>query len=251
MKNKNSIVILILAMAVSLSGITSCAQWSTREWKELKDRKFYFQKFTYSFAGETRENAFNFMKSEPLKETLNIVAKKYNIIIDVSEFQNFIYSEDYSKLAVSGVFQEAKFIWESKKKQVNQIEIEYEMRPDIEAKGVLIIYKISIKNNDKVRAFFYDRVYDRKEILTNLAASFGYAGLSKAEQDIKGVGDTTDRLILADDKPKVEFDDGDIKSETAILIKKQIALHVRGLKPKEKEAFRADIVQFINAICEK
>lgn len=249
MKNKNSIILLALAMTVTLSGITSCSHWSTRDWSELKDRKFYFQKFTYSFVGKTKENAFNFMKSEPLKETLNIVAKKYNIIIDITEFQNFIYSEDYSKLTASGVLRDTKFIWESKKKQVNQIEIEYDMRPEIEAKDVVIIYRISIKNNDKVRAFFYDRVYDRKEVLTNLAASFGYGGLNKAEQDIKGAGDTKERLILANDKPRVEINDGDIKNETATLIKKQIALYVRGLNPKEKDAFRADFVKFINAIC--
>jgi hypothetical protein len=249
MKNKNSIIFLALAMTVSLSGITSCTRWSTRDWNELKDRKFYFQKFAYSFAGETNENAFNFMKSEPLKETLNIVAKKYNIIIDVTEFQDFIYSGDYSKLSVAGFLRDAKFIWESKKKQVNQIEIEYEMRPELEAKNVVIIYKLTIKNNDKVRAFFLDRVYDRKDILTNLASSFGYGGLSKTGQDIKVAGDTKDRLIVADDKSGVEVNDGDIMSETVTLIKKQIALFVRGLKPNEKKAFREDLVRFINAIC--
>jgi hypothetical protein len=249
MKNKNSIITLVLAMTVSLSGITSCTQWSTRDWNELKDRKFYFQKFTYRFAGETNENAFNFMKSEPLKETLNIVAKKYNIIIDVSEFQDFIYSDDYSKLSTSGLLQDSEFIWESRKKRVNQIEIEYDMRPDPEAKSVVITYRLSVKNNDKVRAFFYDRAYDRKKFLPNLAASFGYGALLKTEQDIKVAGDTKDRLILVDDKPGVDVNDGDVKSETATLIKKQIALYVRGLKPKEKKAFREDLVQFINAIC--
>ena len=237
-------------MTVSLSGITSCTRWSTRDWDELKDRKFYFQKFTYSFVGETKESAFNFMKSEPLKETLNIVAKKYNIIIDISEFQNFIYSGDYSKLSVPGFLQDTKFIWESKKKQVNQIEIEYDMRPELEAKNVVIIYRLSVKTNDRVRAFFLDRVYDRKDILTNLASSFGYGGLSKTEQDIKVAGDAKDRIILNDDKPRVEVNDGDIKSETATIIKKQIALYVRGLNPSEKKAFREDLVQFINAICE-
>jgi hypothetical protein len=249
MKIEKIIIIMTLVMAVFLSGIISCTQWSTRDWNELKDRKFYFQKFKYTYRGETKENAFNFMKSIPLTEALNIVAKRYDITIDVTEFQNFIYSGDYLKLKTSGIVQDEVFFWESKNKQVNQIEIEYEMRPELDAKSVLIIYKLLIKNNDEVRAFFYDRVYDRNDILKNLASSFGYGVSDTGKKEPGGPIDTKNRIIVADSKSRVSYNNNDVKNETEAIIKKQIALYVRGLKSDEREVFRADLVRFINEIC--
>ncbi len=251
MKIKNKIIILTLVMAVPLSGIISCEQWSTKDWNELKDRKFYFQKFTYKFKGETKEKALNFMKDTPVTEMLNIVAKRYDITIDVTEFQNFLYAGDYLKLNTSGVIHDEVFFWESRNKQVNQIEIEYEIRPDFETKSLAITYKLLIKNNDKVRAFFFDRVDNRKDILKNLASSFGHEASDTSKKGSIVAVDTKNRLIVADNKTKgsYTYNSNDVKNETEAIIKKQIALYVRGLKPDEKEAFRADLVRFINEIC--
>ena len=241
MKIEKNIIILTLVMVISLSGIISCTKWSTRDWNEIKDRKFYFQKFTYKHTGETQESSFDFMKSTPLTEMLNMVANKYNIIIDVTEFQNFIYSGDYLMIDTFGVFQDEVFTWESRKKQVNQIEIEYEMRPEIELKSEAIIYRFLIKNNGRVRASYFDRVYDKKDILKNLATNLGYGGTA----DIKN------RLIVADRKSRESYtyNSNDVKNETEAIIKRQIALYVRGLKPDEKKVFRNELVRFINEIC--
>lgn len=249
MKNKNSIIILVLIMTVCLSAITSCTIWNAKDWKALKDRKFYFQKFTFSSLREEKKTAFKFMETAPIKEMLYIISKKHDLLVDMTEFQYFIESGDYAMLHVTGILQDQNYIWESKKKQVNQIEIEYVIQPETQLSRDLIVYKLLIKNDDKVRAIYLDKVYEIDNILKNFAANLDYGDMSNIEQEIKESKDSKNRLILAADKPRVEINDGDAKSEMVVIIKKQIALYVKGLKPKEKEAFRANLVQFINAIC--
>jgi hypothetical protein len=81
-----SVISIILLLILTVS----CTTWSKKEWDELIDRTFYFQKFKYSYKGSSREHAYYFMKEFPLKEMIAMLEKKYNIKINTDDFNKFL-----------------------------------------------------------------------------------------------------------------------------------------------------------------
>lgn len=157
-------VLLLTALALS------CSVWNTRQWEGLADKKFYFQRFEYSFKGGDKKTALAFMRDFPLKEVCSLIQKKYGIEIDTAEFDSFLASADESRITEFGVILKEHFTWQSAGNRPQVMELEYmnvfhEFATDAERH-----YRLTIKTGDKKRSIISDRVEGRDEVPESLAA---------------------------------------------------------------------------------
>lgn len=157
-------IVPILALAAS------CTIWNARQWESLEDRSFHFQRFAYYLKGADRRTAFEFMRDFPLDEALRIVAERYSIVIDSSEFRSFMEDpENERSLEVYGVILSERFTWRSKNANDNTIELEYANEFKEESTDTIRRYSFTIRSGGKVRAVLGDTVDKREDVPSSLA----------------------------------------------------------------------------------
>jgi hypothetical protein len=166
MKFKQTAVISII---LSLILVSSCTTWSKKDWDELIDRTFYFQKFKYTYKGSSREHSYYFMKEFPMKEMLGLIEKKYNIKIDTTEYDKFLLDGNFQKevKSVSGTFLDNDFTWEAKTKQRYEIWFEYMTLFSNEGDKSLT-FELEIITNKKTRKYFFGNIFDKKNVIEKL-----------------------------------------------------------------------------------
>lgn len=160
----------IISLILSVILISSCSTWSKKDWDELIDRTFYFQKFKYTFKGSSREHAFYFMKDFPVKEMTTLLEKKYNIKIDTAEYDNFLTEANFQKevKSLTGTFLDNDFIWEAKTPQRYEIWFEY-MTLFSEDGNKSLTFELEIITNKKTRKYFFGNIFDKKNVIEKLA----------------------------------------------------------------------------------
>lgn len=238
---KNMLLILLLV----LFSAGSCASRSAKEWDELKDRDFYFQKFKYSVKGIKKDQALEFMKRFPTKKIFKILSHKFNINIDSSEFENFFSSKNYSEFKTKGLISDLEFIWQNKNKHANTIELDYNtyfptplgFSDDKE-------YIITLKVDNRGWNTFIGKIIDNRSALQSIANSIGYSRLNENSDDF---------YINKENKTVVCLVSPEAMEKTTISkesIKKQIKEYINTMKQDEKKKFRDDIIKFLYSTIE-
>ncbi len=169
MKKNIRFMLLVPALA---SGVLflSCTIWNARQWEELADRSFHFQKFTYYLKGADRRTAFEFMRDFPIDEALRTIAEKHSIEIDAGEFKSFMEIPDNERrLSVFGVILSERFSWESAVEHANTIEFEYANEFADESTDTRRHYSLILKTGGRVRAVYGDMVEGREDVVGSLA----------------------------------------------------------------------------------
>ncbi len=185
---RKGIRFLIIAAIVSVQ--LSCTLWSARQWDELKDRKFHFQRFTYYLKGGSREKAFAFMRDFPVKEMLRLISGKHNIEIDASEFEAFIAEEENRKgVKAFGILIKERFRWEAVKKQANGVELEYANEFAYESEPVRT-YTVRLRVNGRLRASYGDSIENREGVVRSLRSKLRIGEAEGAKK--KAPADKTD-----------------------------------------------------------
>ena len=159
----------VISLILSLVLVASCTTWSKKDWDELIDRTFYFQRFKYTYKGSSRQHAYYFMKDFPVKEMVALLEKKYNIKIDTKDFDKFLQDGNYQKevKSLTDTFLDTDFIWESKNPQRYEIWFEY-MTVFSNEGDKLLSYELEIITNKKVRKYFFGNIFDKNNVIEKL-----------------------------------------------------------------------------------
>lgn len=177
---KKGMRFLIIAAVASLQ--LSCTLWSARQWDELKDRKFHFQRFTYYLKGGSREKAFAFMRDFPVKEMLRLLSERLDIEIDASEFESFIAEEENRRrLKAFGILIKERFRWESAKKRANGVELEYANEFAYESEPVRT-YTVRLMVNGRLRASYGDSIESREGVIRSLRLKLRFGETDGAQE---------------------------------------------------------------------
>ncbi len=157
-------LLLILICGLYLS----CTIWNTTQWKDLQNRDFYLTRFVVYNKGSNSTNAFRLMQSFQLKKTMEIISRKYNININISNFNEYIKNGKASDLEVFGVLTNDRFTWENTDRKLNVIEIEYNLQGKETFDGMIPKYIINIKTDGKLRAIHSDAVENVNQVPASL-----------------------------------------------------------------------------------
>ncbi len=158
-----------LALA-AVCAVLSCTTWSSSQWRELENKTFYFNKFSYYIKGGDRKTAFDFMKTFPVKDMFLLIEKKYSISVDMSEFSGFLDGRKEDEIKVFGVILPERFTWESGLRHQQTIDFEYENRFIEDTTDVERRFSLTLKTAGKIRATVTGTVPDMNGVIKNLSA---------------------------------------------------------------------------------
>jgi len=232
------IIIFILIFA------NSCSTLNTKEVENLKDKKFYLQNFKYSEKGINKKTAFEIIEKFPTDRILQIISHKYSIIIDSSDFEEFIISENSPMLKTKGMLFDIAYIWENSNKHDNIIEIEYinyfsdSYKTDTDKEFV-----ISVKAGGKTVDTFMGKIIDKIPALISIAKSMDYARVDEKNDDLylNKITKGTVSLISSNLKEKKKI----AKKNSKEKIIQDIKNYLESISPDEKKKFRDEIIKFL------
>ena len=157
---RNPVIILL-----SLFFFTGCFFNTKENINKLPDKKFFFSEFQFILPGQTKESAMIFFKNFPVKKIMFMLAQEYNIIIDISDYNEFIKSGDTAVLKPDGSFRIIKHTWSKTDKESNRITIIFDqdyMNPDI------LKFKLGMYSKNSTIKLFNTEINNQDYILNSL-----------------------------------------------------------------------------------
>jgi len=214
---------------------------------ELPDKKFYFTQFQYVLHGADKDRTFRLFKTFPVKKIMYLLAKEYNIEIDISDFNGFIKSADLSQLEAYGGLRTVKQTWNTGKDKDAQNKIififEQDMVNDRDLK-----FTIEISSNNKNLNTIKTSISRIDFIFKQLEFSLKSAKENAKEYDEKNL----DKVSLAPmiiEESSIALD-AHAQQEELTKIKSMIKDYVKQMNPEQKKEFKHDIMEYIYKACE-
>ena len=243
MKHKHIKFISCLTLLLCFN--LNCFTTQKIDGNELPDKKFYFTQFQYVVHGSDKDRAFQLFKNFPVKKIMYLIAKEYNIEIDIIDFNNFIKSSDMSQIESYGGLRDVKQTWNIKGEKNNKIIFIYEQDMVNERD---IKFSIKISSGDKELSTIKAPVSRIDFIFKQLEFSLKSAKENAKEYDEKNL----DKVSLAPMVVEVlsEAADKHNQQEKLSEIKSKINDYVKQLNQDQKKEFKHDILDYIYKTCE-
>jgi len=241
-------ILTLITFLIIFSISSSCTHLVQRQMSKIEDRNFIFTNFYHSHLGSDEEKAYKFYKEFPLKKIMFLLAKEHNLTIDISEFQRFIGSDDFSQINVKKGFRKEHFSWDNKIETENRIIIHHQ-RDYFEQKNPEI--KISlIHGNRRIEILQTD--YDNYDyIFKRLAGSFATASEGIKEYEKMGYETAVPVAGLIEYLSAKGSEAGKPGSEDKkTAIKTLIKDHTIDMDKDEKAKFRHEMLDFIYKVTE-
>ena len=251
---KKNVLFIYIILAAS---ILSCTSMSSKDWQNLQNKNFYFHSFLIYSKEINNKLAFNQMKSFPVEKILAILAHKYNISIDSSDFADFISSDtpefkDDSILGVSVLRTDYK--WENINNNPNTIELAYYSLPEptgLNPNVVSLRYKITINIDGREKEVIYKELFSDQPVIFYIAKGLDYSRLNPGSDDVYINNETKQQIDLTKSNiflaiyKKVDTNKEQTLSEETI--KQDIKAYGSKLTPENKKIFRDNIIKFLYA----
>ena len=211
----------------------------------LPDKKFYFTQFQYVLHGVDKDRALQLFKTFPVKKIMYLIAKEYNIEIDINDFNSFIKSSDLSQIESYGALRNLKQTWNSDKDKHNKIIFIFE-QDMVNDRDLKFMIKISSDNKDlstiKTSISRIDFIFKQLEF------SLKSAKENAKEYDEKNLDKVSLAPMVIEDS-YIAFDSND-QQEKLTKIKSMIKDYVKQLNQDQKKEFKHDIMDYIYKTCE-
>lgn len=214
-----------------------------KNFEKLPDKKFYFSEFQFILIGKDKKDAYNFFKKFPVKKVMFLLAKEYNLTIDISNFNNFLNSENYTSIESEGALRVSRNIWKNKKVENNRIVFIFE-EDYLDSNNLKFSVQIYNKNStlDRITTSIskIDTIFDRLKFHLETAKD----SLREYEEKnydkispIPFVIETSSNSIPIDEQSELNK------------IKSLIDSYVKSLNQNEKDIFKHDIIDYIYKKC--
>jgi len=222
---------------------TGCFLSTGENIEKLSDRKFYFTEFQFILPGQDKESAYKFFKDFPVKKVMYMLAKEYNLTIDISDFSNFIKAKNFSVIETEGTFRISKHTWKKKNADGNRIIFIFhqDYMDDSKKKFSVDIYKgksaLKTMSTDigKINAIFNQLTYYLKS-----------GEKSSKEFDAKSYAKISPIPMIIETSGEIP-----VTEEPANItkIKSMIDEYVNTLDQEQKQKFKHDIIDYIYKKC--
>ena len=243
MKNKH--IKFISCLTILLCFNLSCFITQKIDGNELPDKRFYFTQFQYALQSGDKDNAFQLFKNFPVKKIMYLIAKEYNIEIDIIDFNSFIKTSDLSQIESYGGLRDLKQTWNLKKDKNNKIVFIFEQNMD-DKRDLKLTIKIS--SGDKELNTMKASVSKIDFIFKQLEFSLQHAKENANEYDEKNLDKASlaPMVIEVQSAASNKHDQQDKLKE----IKSMISDYVNQLNQDQKKEFKHDILDYIYKTCE-
>ena len=241
MKNKHiSFISFIMFLFINLN----CFTGQKTDWNDIPDKRFYFTQFQYVYHGSNKDKALQFFKNFPVKKIIYLLAKEYNIEVDITDFNNFIKSSELSQIESHGLIRDEKQIWNINKVQNNKIVFifEQDMVNDRDIK-----FTINISSGDKELRTIKVTPNRIDFIFKQLEFSLKSSKENAKEYDEKNLAAVSlSPMVIEDQTFAADKKDRQDKLKE---IKSKINDYVNQLNQDQKKEFKHDIIDYIYKTC--
>ena len=228
---------------ISLYFSTGCTFDTKEDWEKLPDRKFYFTEFQFILMDQNKEDAFRIYKEFPVKKIMFMLAKEYNITIDISDFKQFITANKLSAIVSDGYMRTEKNTWKKKNSENNRVVFIFERDYFDDSKQKL---KIGIYSGDTTLKVINTEFSKTDYIFTQLNFHLKTGKESSTEYETANYGTITPIPMV------IEINNNSMITEepaNLIKIKSMIDEYVKSLDQNEKNDFKHDIIDYIYEKC--
>jgi len=242
MKNK---YILFVSILILLLFNLSCLTNQKINGNELPDKRFYFTQFQYVHQGADKDRAFQLFKTFPVKKIMYLLAKEYNIEIDIIDFNDFIKFSELSQIESYGGLRDLKQTWNINKDKNNKIIFIFErdMVNDRDLK-----FTINLSSDNKDLSTIKTSITRIDFIFTQLEFTLKSGKENAKEYDEKNLDKVSlAPMVIEDLSAALDHPD---QQEKLKEIKSNIKDYVRQLNADQKKEFKLDIMDYIYKACE-
>ncbi|MCL1833490.1 MAG: hypothetical protein FWG49_03205, partial [Leptospirales bacterium] len=223
----------------------SCFTGQKTDWDNIPDKRFYFTQFQYAYHGSNKDKALQFFKNFPVKKIIYLIAKEYNIEIDIIDFNNFIKSSELSQIESQGLIRAEKQTWNSNKSKSNKIVFIFEQ--DNLANDRDIKFTIAISSEDKELRTIKTTPTRIDFIFKQLEFSLKSSKENAKEYDEKNLAAVSlEPMVIEDQAFAADKEDLQDKLKE---IKSKINDYVNQLNQDQKKEFKHDIIDYIYKTC--
>lgn len=234
------ITVLVL---ISLYFSTGCTFDTKEDWEKLPDRKFYFSEFQFILMDQSKEDAFRIYKEFPVKKIMFMLAKEYNITIDISDFKQFINTNKPSVIIADRFMRTEKNTWKKKNSENNRIVFIFEK--DYFDTGKLKL-KIGIYTGDSQLKVINTEFSKIEHLFAQLNFNLKTGKDSLKEYEAANYDVITPIPMI------IEINNNSVIAEepaNLIKIKSMIDEYVKSLDENGKNDFKHDIIDYIYEKC--
>jgi len=240
---KNRILKISAFILITLSLLSGCLFNTKEDWDKLPDRKFCLSEFHFVLLAQSKEEAFEFFRKFPVKKLMFILAKEYNIKVDISEFNNFIITKNLSEIEAKGLLRTVENSWKKSSAGNNKITLIFEQDYLDESTKKL---KIGVYRGNSTLKIIQLEMNKIDSIFKQLNIYLPSSKESLVEYEEKNYDKISPIPLIIESNnsfPVVEEPDGPVK------IKTMIDNYVKTLDKKERDNFKHDIIDYIYQKC--
>lgn len=240
---KTGFLKIAVFVLISLYFSTGCTFDTKEDWEKLPDRKFYFTEFQFILLDQSKEDAFRIYKEFPVKKIMFMLAKEYNITVDISDFKQFINTNKPSAIIAESFMRTEKNTWKKKNSENNRIIFIFER--DYFDAGKLKL-QIGMYSGDTALKIINAEFSKLEHLFTQLNFNLKTGKDSLKEYETAGY----DKIIPI--PMIIEINNNSITAEepaNLIKIKSMIDEYVKTLDENGKNDFKHDIIDYIYEKC--
>lgn len=240
---KTAYLKIITVLIITSCLYTGCFLNTRENLEKLPDRKFYFTEFQFILPGQNKESAYKFFKDFPVKKIMYMLAKEYNLTIDMSDYNTFIKRKNLSSIETSGLWRISTNTWKKKNIDNHRIFIIFEQDYIYENK---MSFTLVMYNNDSIVNTIQFEISKIDTIFNQLTYFLKSGEESRKEFDTKNYGKISPipMIIEANNETSIVEEPANISK-----IKTMIEDYVKTLNQEEKNKFKHDIIDFIYQKC--
>ena len=233
--NKKYILIILLFF------LTACAFPNQKKISQIKNRSFRLNSFTYILTAQDKKDAMKFFSEFPVKKIMFMLAREYNIKIDISDFQKFLVVKNKSDIKLFYGFRAEKSRWPVNiDSSGNNIDISFEKDYIGEADSK---FRINISSGGSVLHSIATEVSQVEYIFKQLEYFLKSGKESAIEYDLKNYNKVKPVPLIVEFSGSKAFTIKKNEGKNKIL--KMIEDHMGNLSKEEREQFKHDIIDYM------
>ncbi len=233
--NKKYILIILLFF------LTACALPNQKKISQIKNRSFRLNSFTYILTAQDKKDAMKFFSEFPVKKIMFMLAREYNIKIDISDFQKFLVVKNKSDIKLFYGFRAEKSRWPVNiDSSGNNIDISFEKDYIGEADSK---FRINISSGGSVLHSIATEVSQVEYIFKQLEYFLKSGKESAIEYDLKNYNKVKPVPLIVEFSGSKAFTIKKNEGKNKIL--KMIEDHMGNLSKEEREQFKHDIIDYM------
>jgi hypothetical protein len=236
---------------ISAALLCSCGGISKKDYEAIQGRKYKFTRFYIFQSGTDQEHAMKLMKTVQADRLCRILEHKFGVSVDSSEYELFIFSGDYTKIATGGLLKNLDFTWESGSGAADSMELSIFIRDKQHSADAENEFNLLIRAGGENRLRISGTIMKFDDSLQTMAKRLRYKRLNENSDDIYASMDTGEQVRVAespDRETRLALEVAKNYTGNLEALKSESKKRMDAIPVKDRRKFRNDMVKYLDEL---